>query len=215
LAPDRLRDPEVDHLRDLAPLLAGDRDQQHVLRLEVAMDDAAPMRRRQRGGYLVDDGHGAPDVHRAVARELGREVVPLEELHGEERLPLGRLVEVDHVHDVRVAQRRRDLRLAPKPPPQRRVQRPLPREHLDREAAGQPRVPRLVHLPHPARAHAADDLVRPGQDRAGCQGEPLGGQRSMIRSARLGVNAGRGGARGARPAEHRRGARRVRYMRCA
>ncbi len=40
------------------------------------------------------------------------------------------------------------------------------RQHLDRHLPPQPRVPRLVHLPHPARAKRGDDLVgaetRPG-----------------------------------------------------
>ena len=42
----------------------------------------------------------------------------------------------------------------------RRIRRRLRRQHLDRHLATESRVPRAVHLPHPARAERREDLVR-------------------------------------------------------
>ena len=63
--------------------------------------------------------------------------------------------------DVWMIQRRDRLRFALKAATRVGIGRDVGRKDLDRHGAIEPRVARLVDLPHPARPDRRDDLVRP------------------------------------------------------
>ena len=78
--------------------------------------------------------------------------------------------------DVGMIQRRGRPRFLLEPLQPLRIRRQRLRQHLDRHLARQTRVPRPVHLPHPARAERREDLV--GSQASAC------GQRHVERSSR-------------------------------
>ena len=92
--------------------------------------------------------------------EAIRQRLALEVLH-DEVLGLALAPDVVERADVRVRDLRDRLRLALEPLPQLRARREMLRQDLDRDRALEPRVSRLVDLPHPARADGRQDLVRP------------------------------------------------------
>src|SRR5665647_2395376 len=61
----RLGDAEVEDLDDVRRTITG--DQEDVLGLEVAVDDALRVRGRERAADLARDPERARDVHRALA----------------------------------------------------------------------------------------------------------------------------------------------------
>ena len=62
--------------------------------------------------------------------------------------------------DVWVAQRSNRVGLLLEPPQPLWVGRELPRQHLDRDVAAEPRVAGAVHLAHPTSPNRGHDLVR-------------------------------------------------------
>ncbi len=147
----RLGEAEVEQLR-------ARRREDHVGRLEVAVDDAAAVRAVE--GFC--DLDAVPDrfVERQVAASepLGQ-ALALEILHHQ---VLGAVLVADVVQraDVRVAQARDRLRLALEPRPDRLVGGEAIRQHLDRDEPVEPRVEGTVDLAHSAGAHQLLDLVR-------------------------------------------------------
>jgi hypothetical protein len=94
---DGARQPEVGHL-DLSPV--GD---QHVLGLDVAVDQPGGVRGGQRRGHRLDQLDGPPGVHRGLAGDELTQREPLHVLHHDVGTPgIGALVE--DRHDVRVRQ---------------------------------------------------------------------------------------------------------------
>ena len=102
-----LRDPEVEHLHAIA--VAGAIDEEDVLRLEIAVDDAAGVRGAQRRRDLHADHGRAPDLERA-ARELVGDSRALEVLEDEEGTTVHD-AHVERLDDVRVTHRAGDLTL--------------------------------------------------------------------------------------------------------
>ncbi len=101
-APDGLGDAEVEDLDDLGfPLLIG--AHVDVVRLHVAVDDAAFVGADERARNLGDDGRDGGWGEAAVAVEPGAEVFAFEQLHGDVRdfLPDA---EVEDLNDVGGAQ---------------------------------------------------------------------------------------------------------------
>ena len=158
----RLRDPEVGDLD--AALLVDD----HVVRLQVAVHDAAAVREsrgtqdllgeldrvvRGQRRLLADDR-----VQRTAVEVLHRDVVGA--------APLAAVVDAD---DVRVRERRGARGLAAEALDELLVQREALVQQLDRHAAAELDVVGAVDLGHAARADARDDAVavvdqRPGRD---------------------------------------------------
>jgi hypothetical protein len=89
-----------------------------------------------------------------TARNATGERLAVEQLHDQVVVP-----EVEERADVRMAQLRDRLRLALEASLPLRIVGELGRENLDGHRPIQPRVPRPVHLPHPARPDGGDDLV--------------------------------------------------------
>ena len=140
----RLRQAEVEHL-DLAL-----RRELHVGGLQVPVHDPLLVRGLERVRDLARDRERLVDRHRA-GRDPLRQRLALDELE-HERLDVAGLLQPVDRRDVRVVQRRQDLRLALEPRQPLRVLRHRLRQHLDRDVAVELRVPRPVHLSHPARA---------------------------------------------------------------
>ncbi len=83
-APGQLGEAEVDDLDVEAVLVAG--DEEEVLRLEIAVDDAGGVGAAEAAQGVGGDGERVRGGE-ATAPQAGREVFPLEQLHDEEGLP--------------------------------------------------------------------------------------------------------------------------------
>ena len=148
-AVDRLRNPEV---RDLHPTLVRDH---HVLGLEVAVDDAACLGvRKARQQSLEDADHlrkRQPGDHRPQRSAL-------QVLHRDEGRPLV-LEVVVHRHDVRMAERAGDVRLANEPLGECGIGGVERGELLQRHVAVEVGLPGEIDDGHPAATNLSQHLV--------------------------------------------------------
>jgi len=131
--------------------------QHDVAGLQIAVDDSAPVRRIERAGDLDADPQGLVDRQRAFAQPI-RQRLALEELHDQ---VVGSVL-VAHVvkrANVRMRELRDRLRLTLEALPQLRRGGHVRRQNFDRDIAAEPRVLRLVDLPHPSRTDGREDLV--------------------------------------------------------
>ncbi len=153
---DHLGDPEVEQLH--MPL-AG---HQHVLGLEVAVDDAARVRRGQALRHLRRPVQRSGQRDGPLA-EPGPERLALEQLGDE----VGLAVVDAHVvegHHVRVGHRADQPRFSLEALHEGAVCAQCLRDHLDRDLASESGVPRPVDLGHPARSQECQHLVGPQPD---------------------------------------------------
>ncbi|MEA3210369.1 MAG: hypothetical protein QOE70_3426 [Chthoniobacter sp.] len=142
-----------DEVGDFHPPVFGEEE---ILRLDVAMDDAAVMRELQR---LTKRWHDRQCLHR---RELPRaqelaEIHAINELHEQIEKAIC-LPKVVHGHDVRVIELRQRLRLPRKALRKLRVLLPLRREQFQRDQPAERFLARLVNDTHPAATEAFEDL---------------------------------------------------------
>ena len=162
-----VRDAEVGH-----QCAARARLEQDVVRLHVAVHDAAPVRVGERPRHLAQD-----------ARRLGRregtaranplaQRLALDVAHDEEDEAAG-LADAMDGDDVRVREAGRHAGLADEPLARRRGTGEVGREDLDGDVAIELHVAREVDDPHAATAELALDRVLTGQ--GGLQVEELGG----------------------------------------
>src|SRR5215207_9105077 len=133
-----------------------------VVRLEIAVDDPAPVRLVDRRARLLEDVDDPLEREAALLGEDVGERAPVEVLHHE----VGDLLaahrgeaEVGDVDDVRVAKAPGRLRLAPEPLDELGAARHPRHDHLERDDALRADVLRLIHGPHAALAKQADDRV--------------------------------------------------------
>ena len=139
----RTRDAEV---RDLDAALVVD---EHVVRLDVAVDDPVPVRVPERREHLADvrDRHG--DGARAAGDEELLQRPSLDVLHDDVVRAVG-LAAIEDRDDVRVREAGRVRCLAPEALDELRVVRVALVEHLDRDLATE-----LLILGEPDVGHAA------------------------------------------------------------
>ena len=155
---DELCEAEVE---DLDQTLAGDH---HVVGLQIPVNDPG---RVGPGEPIRDPGSDLERLSRGD-RSRGDQLAQgrsLDQFHGHVRLGVRPTDLVDR-DDVRVIQGRSGTRLPLEAVQALRVRRNLGRQHLQGDLAPEPRVPRPVHLSHPACANLAQDFVRP-QTRSG------------------------------------------------
>ena len=110
----------------------------------------------------VGDLHG--DFQRLVQRERslfesGRERLPVEVRHDDEMGAAG-FTDVVDAADVRMVERRDRPRFPFEPLPQIGIAGDVWLQHLDRDAAIEPRVARFVDLAHSASPEGGEDLIR-------------------------------------------------------
>ena len=146
-----LRQAEVEELH---PRLR----QHDVAGLQVPVHDPLPVRLVERVGDLDPVTQELLGRERPLAQAV-RQRLALEVLH-DEVLGLALAVDVVERADVRMRDLRDRLGLALEPLAQLRVRREVRRQDLDGDRALEPRVPRLVNLPHPAGPDGRKDLVR-------------------------------------------------------
>jgi hypothetical protein len=125
-----LREAEVDDLR--LHVAGVERREKHVRRLEIAVDDPALVRVRERVGDGEQHAHSVDGGKPAVLAEVVREVHAAQELHHDVRIALRRLAEVEHADDRRMIEPRSRPRLLEKAACCPRSRRAL-REELDRD----------------------------------------------------------------------------------
>src|SRR5690606_21721471 len=108
--------------------------EQDVVGLEIAVDDAAPVRLVERAADLDEDLVDPGDVE-ARLLHLGGERAPLDELHDDEERSVLELAEVVELDRVRVRELDDRLGLAVEARDELRVLRELGVQRLDRDLA--------------------------------------------------------------------------------
>ena len=151
------RDAEVQHLDEVR--LAVARDEEDVLGLEIAVDDAGGVRGGQRAADLDRDLAGPVRVEAALVRQHVGEIDPVEVLHDEVGAAVVGRAEVHHVDDVGMADARGGARLAPEPLDQLLLRRVVRVQDLDRDDLADLDVLGGVHGPHAALADLAQHAV--------------------------------------------------------
>jgi len=149
---DRLRDAEVEHLHDTG------RCDQDVGRLQVAVDDAAFVRRLERARDLLRGGQGVAERQRSATDAAGEPLAFDEFEH--ERLNAGGVLDPVDGADVGMIERREQPRLACESGDSFRIADKQLWQYLDRDIARELRVARLVDLTHPSGAERRQDFVR-------------------------------------------------------
>lgn len=133
---------------------------EHVVRLDIPMDDPHGVRRAQRLGDLRAQPEGALDRQRAGGEQITQRLTLQILLHDETYAGIVLANVVDRC-DVRMIQSRRRARLLLESRHALRLSRELRRQHLDRHLAAEARVLRQPHLPHAALAERLEDFVGP------------------------------------------------------
>jgi hypothetical protein len=147
----RARDPEIGH-HD--PPVARE---QHVLRLEVAVDHAGGVRGADAGADRARDREHAGDGQR-LARDPRGERFAVDELHGQHAFAV-EVAEIVDARDVGMRDPARELDLAAEPLERPRRSRQLGPQDLERDRLVELEVARLVDVAHSAGAQQPDDLV--------------------------------------------------------
>lgn len=132
----------------------GDED---VRRLDIAVDDAARMRRFQRIRDLNSIIQDHIERQRLVVDPVLQRLA-IEEFHGDERLAAVRSDVVNRA-DVRVIERGCGLRLALESFERRGIVRRFVRQKLQRDRTAKPRVFGLEYDAHPATAEFFEDAI--------------------------------------------------------
>jgi hypothetical protein len=187
------RQSEVGDARDLALRSV---DHQHVVRLEVAMDESAVVGVGQAETELAGQLEGALLAQRPLVDDDARQRSPLDVLHGQVEQPLRRLAEVEHRDHVRVREQAGSLRLLGEAEPHGDAGRQIAEQDLERDLpAVQAEVMCAVNPTHRALTHALLDLVQPvdrgSHDRIGVERRQLGAiGRTSIEAAAIDRPAG-------------------------
>jgi len=132
-------------------MLSALRGQDHVVRFEVAVDDAPSVRRTDRRQQLLDDVQRLVQRQRTLLLEEGPESPPVHVLHDDEEGPV-HLVEVVDAHDPGVVERGDCRRLALEAASKGLVRRVAFGKYLDRDGHLEARVKSAVddtHRPAP------------------------------------------------------------------
>jgi len=131
------------------------------------VDDPADVCGVQRLGDLLDDADGRGRGERAgVVDPLGQRL-PFEHLHHQIGVSLIGDVEVEHLHDMRMTQRRGDLRLLAEAGQHLSILLEATVKDLDRDLSGEAGVIGQEDLSASTFRDGAHDAIRPLQDRSG------------------------------------------------
>ena len=141
------------------------RAEDHVGRLDVAVQDPRRMRRTQPGEHLGQDPTDPVRTQRPVGDRVQKRPAgqPLHDQVGR-TTALGVLTAVVNHHDVRMVERCSRARLEGDAIPELRVGTEAGMEHLDRHGPAQSEIPPVVHRGHAALAEDAADPVAPAEE---------------------------------------------------
>ena len=131
-------------------------DENEVLRLHVAMDDAARVGVREAGAHLHHDRRDALRGELLLLLHQRTELDAVEELHCKIQRSVGLLTEVEHARDVRMVEPARGERLGIEPTAKVDVALEGLVEELHRDRHHQLTMAGLVHGAHAA---ATDQLL--------------------------------------------------------
>jgi hypothetical protein len=134
-------------------------DDEQVVGLEVAVNDALGVRRTQRGRRLIREVHGGRDGQRPVAPQPRSQALTFEQLHHQERRPVGERAGVEDLDDVRVSDRVGRARFVQEARQQVLVAAVVLVQDLDRHAAADPRVLGEIDGAHPTLAQQRNRAV--------------------------------------------------------
>ena len=154
---DPLRQAEVRQVDVVGAVGAGARVEQHVRGLHVAMYEVARMGRVQGARHLRDDADRIRRIQTAALQAL-LEVTPLDIAHGDEENVLGRPGLVDR-DDVRMVDRRGQLRLAQEPVTERLVPGEAHSQQLESDPPLQPQILGQIDDAHATPAQQRLDPV--------------------------------------------------------
>ena len=157
IAPRHARRHQLDQaeVEDLHQSVAREED---VLRLEVAVDDAALVRRGEAAGELPGVVDGLARRQRAVLAKARAQRLALEELRDDVAL-IALAAEVVDGQDVRMIEHPRGARLLLETPQGVGIVREAARQHLHRDVAAEARVVRAIDLAHPPGPDCIDDAI--------------------------------------------------------
>ena len=133
--------------------------QEHVGRLDVAVNDAGLVRVTQPIQHLDDDRDLLRDRQRRALAQPPQQVLPLEQLHHDVGRAVGVIAEIEDRDDAGVAQARDRARLAFEALLLFGVAGRLGEHDLERDVALEHRVEGLVDGPHAAASERLEDLV--------------------------------------------------------
>jgi hypothetical protein len=156
----QLGDPEVE---DLGAQSAGDLgvgDQEDIVGLEIAVQDAGGVGGSHCAGDLADHAQRVGHGQRTVALEPGRQVGALEQLHDQVGGAVLGVAEIEDLDDAGVVDRRRRAGLVEEPIDDAVVVRDVGVEQLDRGAPAEQRVLAEVDRPHTAGPDRGEDAIR-------------------------------------------------------
>ncbi len=125
------------------------------------MHHPARVRVRDRLAHLEEVAHEPTPVGRRV-RPVGQEGgqrVPVDELHGEVRPPVGEPAQVVDRYDPRVLELAAQLGLLDEPLHDPRTVREVGAEHLERQVAAEVAIPTSEDHAHPAAGQLPEELV--------------------------------------------------------
>ena len=151
------REAEVRQVDVVGAVGAGARVEQHVGGLHVAMHKTARVGRIQGARHLRDDADRVRRVQTAALQAL-LEVTPLDVAHGDEEDVLGRPGLVDR-DDVRMVDRRGQLRLAQEAVTERLVLGEARSQQLERDLPLEPQILGQVDDAHAAQAQQRLDPI--------------------------------------------------------
>ena len=180
-----LRDAEVEHLGDLVVVVRR-ADEEDVLRLQVAVDDARVVRALQGAADVPDDPRRLLQRERAEALDALVERLADEELHDHVGPPVVGHAVIEDLDRVLALDRRRGAGLGHEARARLLALDVLRIDELDRDASAQAAVAALPDRPHAAPADEAQDLVLAGDQT--CDGrEGITHTGEPLRSASAGL----------------------------
>ena len=151
----RCADPGDAEVRDLDAAVLED---QNVVRLDVAMDDAASVRVLKRLGDLHRKMQRLAPIERPLALHILLEGNALDQFHDDVIHTAG-AGDVVHADDVGMRKHRNGLRFRLEPTAELLIARKLLLEDLDRDKAVQAVIQRLIDLRHATGADVFENLI--------------------------------------------------------
>ena len=178
----QLGDAEVHDLDALRRLILVRRDDDDVVRLDVAVDDVAAVGRADARAHAAHQCDGAPRLHPALSPQEVAQRLAADEFHDDVGEPRGaaRLAIVVYGHDVRVVELRGGARLPAEALDERLVINEPRVQDFDRHLVADEHAACEIDRAHATRAELRDDLVLAVEHATGERVSRDDGRRSRV-----------------------------------